>query len=112
MADQIQADWERLLAAERHLQALVPGSVLVGGARAALADLDEYYPQENGASVLAEVVERLSAADPVDKAKVDLSSYKGLAAPWNDWAHLTARGRDWARVLADLLLRSGPEKNA
>jgi hypothetical protein len=25
-------DWERLLAAERHLQALVPGTVLVGGA--------------------------------------------------------------------------------
>ncbi len=29
-------DWERLLAAERHLQHLVPGSVLVGGTAAAL----------------------------------------------------------------------------
>ncbi len=29
-------DWERLLAAERHLQLLVPGSVLVGGTAAAL----------------------------------------------------------------------------
>jgi hypothetical protein len=29
-------EWERLLAAERHLQALVPGSVLVGGTAAAL----------------------------------------------------------------------------
>jgi hypothetical protein len=29
-------DWERLLAAERHLQMLVPGSVLVGGTAAAL----------------------------------------------------------------------------
>jgi hypothetical protein len=29
-------DWERLLAAERHLQALVPGSVLVGGTAAAI----------------------------------------------------------------------------
>lgn len=29
-------DWERLLAAERHLQALLPGSVLVGGTAAAL----------------------------------------------------------------------------
>jgi len=29
-------DWERLLAAERHLQYLVPGSVLVGGTAAAL----------------------------------------------------------------------------
>ena len=29
-------EWERLLSAERHLQALVPGSVLVGGTAAAL----------------------------------------------------------------------------
>src|SRR5262249_24920870 len=29
-------DWEKLLAAERHLQALVPGRVLVGGTAAAL----------------------------------------------------------------------------
>jgi len=29
-------DWERLLAAERHVQRLVPGSVLVGGTAAAL----------------------------------------------------------------------------
>ena len=29
-------DWERLLAAERHLQALVPGAVLVEGTAAAL----------------------------------------------------------------------------
>jgi len=29
-------DWERLLAAERHLQALLPGTVLVGGSAAAL----------------------------------------------------------------------------
>jgi len=29
-------DWEKLLAAERHLQALVPGAVLVGGTAAAI----------------------------------------------------------------------------
>src|ERR1051325_2997301 len=29
-------DWERLLAAERHLQALLPGTVLVGGSAAIL----------------------------------------------------------------------------
>jgi hypothetical protein len=29
-------DWERLLAAERHLQAILPGAVLVGGTAAAL----------------------------------------------------------------------------
>ena len=33
MADQL-ADWERVLSAERHLQALLPGTVLVGGTAA------------------------------------------------------------------------------
>jgi hypothetical protein len=33
---EVLPDWERLLAAERHLQALVPGTVLVGGTAAAL----------------------------------------------------------------------------
>ncbi len=36
MAEQQPAEWERLLAAERHLQYLVPGAVLVGGTAAAL----------------------------------------------------------------------------
>jgi hypothetical protein len=35
-ADERLPDWERLLAAERHLQALIPGTVLVGGTAAAL----------------------------------------------------------------------------
>lgn len=36
MTEESLQDWERLLAAERHLQALVPGAVLVGGTAAAL----------------------------------------------------------------------------
>jgi hypothetical protein len=36
MSEEPRSDWERLLAAERHLQALVPGAVLVGGTAAAL----------------------------------------------------------------------------
>jgi hypothetical protein len=75
------------------------------GARAAMRTLDELYPQASGASVLAEVVERLGAARPVDVLEIDLESYKGLKPPWNDWRHLTERGRFWARILGDLLLR-------
>src|SRR6266545_1270632 len=70
------------------------------GARAALRSLDELYPQPSGASVLAEVVERLGAAQPVDALEIELRSYKGLKAPWNDWSHLSDRGRSWARILA------------
>lgn len=74
------------------------------GARAALRRLDEIYPQPSGASVLAEVVERLGSAQPVDVAAIDLASYRGLRPPWNDWQHVTSRGRFWGRVLAALLL--------
>lgn len=74
------------------------------GARAALASLDRLYPQPSGASVLAEVGERLAAAAPPDLAEIDLSAYRGLRPPWNDWRHVAARGRAWARVVADLAL--------
>ena len=74
------------------------------GARRALADLDEIYPQDNGASVLSEVVERLGAAEPVDAAKIELAGYRGLVAPWNDWHHLAERGRAWARSLTAMFL--------
>lgn len=74
-------------------------------ARAALRDLDEYYPQLTGASVLAELAERLAAARPSDAAEIDLRSYRGLVEPWNDWEHLRRRGRHWAQVVADLVLK-------
>ena len=73
-------------------------------ARETLATLDEIYRQETGASPLVEVVERLAGAAPSDAAEIDLRSYKGLVAPWNDWGHLAARGRHWAGVLAAGLL--------
>jgi len=80
------------------------------GARIALQSLDELYPQPNGASVLAEVIERLSAAQPVDAAEIDLATYRGLKPPWNDWSYVADRGRHWARKLADLLLGGSKEE--
>ncbi len=73
-------------------------------AREAFVSFDEIYAQPSGASPLAEVVERLAAAAPGDRPEVDLASYKGLVAPWNDWSHLASRGRHWAAVLAAGLL--------
>ena len=81
-----------------------------GGVRSALDPLDEIYPQTSGASVLSEVTERLGEAQPVDAAKVDLTSYRALEPPWNDWRYVVAKGRAWARVLADLLLASRGEE--
>lgn len=77
------------------------------GVRAALAPLDQIYRQENGASVLAEVAERLGEGRPRDASEIDLATYRGLEPPWNDWQYLISRGRHWARVVADLLLAGG-----
>lgn len=73
-------------------------------ARAAFAPFDDIYRQETGASPLVEVIERLSGAAPSDAEAIDLLTYKGLLAPWNDWGHLATRGRHWAGVLAAGLL--------
>ena len=72
--------------------------------RAALAPFDRIYRQLSGASPLAEVAERLVAAAPIDRVGVDLSSYRGLVAPWNDWKHLVARAAAWAPVVASVAL--------
>lgn len=83
---------------------------LDAGVVAAFREFDALYAQDNGWSPLAEVVERLSAAAPADSAVVDLGTYKGLVAPYNDWTHLAARGRHWAQVLARVTLdQAGPE---
>jgi len=70
----------------------------------AFASFDGLYAQPSGASPMVEVVERLAASAPSDTAAVDLGTYKGIIPPWNDWAHLSARGRHWAQVLATSLL--------
>ena len=74
------------------------------GALGALRGLDALYEQDNGASVIVEVVDRLARAEPADQARIDLSSYRGLKAPWNDWDHLTTLGRHFATLLAPLAL--------
>jgi len=74
------------------------------GVARALDELDAIYEQPTGSSVVAEVSERLAAAEPSDRASVDLRTYKGLRAPWDDWTHVVARGRHFASVLARLAL--------
>lgn len=72
------------------------------GVRKALGPLDEIYPQPGGASVLAELVERLGEAQLVDSGSIHLATYRGLKPPWNDWQYVVARGRHWAQALARL----------
>jgi hypothetical protein len=74
-------------------------------ADAALVSFDALYRQPGGASPLSEVAEHLAAARPSDLATLDLTNYRGLSAPWNDWAHLQSRGRTWASVVARVALQ-------
>ncbi len=78
------------------------------GVRDALRSLDELYPQPTGASVLAEVAERLAAAAPSDRASVEFATYKGIRAPWNDWGHVSRAGRRWAPIAARIAMEERP----
>jgi hypothetical protein len=77
------------------------------GEEAALASLrsfDDIYQQASGVSPLAEVGERLAGGAPRDRLDIDLSQYRGLRSPWNDWRHVLACGRRWAQVVARIAL--------
>jgi hypothetical protein len=74
------------------------------GVVAALRPFDAIYRQPADVSPLAEVAERLAAASPRDLAEIDLTRYRGLQPPWNDWTHLVERGRIWAPVAARVAL--------
>lgn len=71
---------------------------------AALRPFDAIYEQLGGASPLSEVAERLAAGRPSDLAQVDLASYRGLQPPWDDWDHVTARGRVWSAEVARIAM--------
>ncbi|MEP0774189.1 MAG: hypothetical protein HRF46_07485 [Acidobacteriota bacterium] len=79
------------------------------GVPAALRPFDDIYSQAPGVSVLAEVVDRLARASPVDRARVELATYRGVRPPWNDWEYVTAAGRRWAVALARLVLEQREE---
>ncbi len=77
------------------------------GARAAFSEFDDIYRQDSASSPLVEVVERLARAAPMDAPEVELATYRRLVPPWNEWAHVAARGRSFAAALASLALGDG-----
>lgn len=58
---------------------------------AALLNLDVLYPQENGESVLQQLIKQLSAPLPYDLDEINLEEYKGLAAAWQEWAAVVSQ---------------------
>jgi hypothetical protein len=63
-----------------------------------------YVRGPQAGSPLVELIDRLGLARPGDLAAIELESYKGVVAPWNDWSHVAERGRSWAARLSALAM--------
>jgi hypothetical protein len=70
---------------------------------AALQSMNELYREfaGEGGDMLTTVVVKLTNPDPYDLTDLDLSEYKGIVAPWNDWRTVEKQ----CRALAVALLR-------
>ena len=82
------------------------GEASLAGAFSSFNEIYERGPE--GGVPLMELVDRLAAARPADRAAVDLATYKGIQTPWNGWPFLEARSRFWAGRLSALVLGSEP----
>ena len=69
---------------------------------AALESMNDLYGEFAGEAgdVLTTLVVKLANPEPYDLTDVDLSEYKGIVAPWNDWRSVTAQ---CAKLAASIL---------
>lgn len=81
---------------------------LANSARA-LERMNELYAEfaGEGGDMLLSVIVKLSNPDPYDLSDVDLTEYKGIVAPWNNWRAVEKQ----CHVLAATLLKN-PRKAA
>jgi hypothetical protein len=75
----------------------------LGKSARALDSLNELYAEfaGEGGDMLSTVVVKLSNPDPYDLTDVDLSEYKGIVAPWNDWRAVERHCRSLAVALLE-----------
>ena len=73
----------------------------------AIEKMRELYREFAGevGDILISVVARLAKPEPYDLTEVDLSEYKGIVAPWNDWRAVERQ----CRSLATEMLKKAPE---
>jgi hypothetical protein len=59
----------------------------------ALERMNELYAEfeDEAGNVLTAVAVKLSVPDPYDLTDIDLSEYKGIVAPWNNWRAVQAQ---------------------
>lgn len=69
----------------------------------ALERMNELYAEfaGEGGDMLGTLLVKLSNPDPYDLTQVDLSEYKGIIAPWNDWQSVVSQCRSLAVALLD-----------
>ena len=72
-----------------------------------MADLYAEFAGEMG-DILVSVVVKLASPDPYDLSDVDLTEYKGIIAPWNDWRAVAGA----CRALASALLTTPGRRTA
>jgi hypothetical protein len=68
---------------------------------AALERMNEFYAEfkDKAGDLLTAVVVKLSLPDPYDLTDIDLSEYKGIVAPWNNWRAVQAQCTSLAGAL-------------
>jgi hypothetical protein len=69
---------------------------------AALANLDELYPQPSGESALQQLQVQLAHPLPYDLDETNLAEYRRLDPKWQDWQRVSQRG---ATIAADIFRR-------
>lgn len=70
----------------------------------ALKPMNELYGEfaGEGGDMLTSLVSRLAAPDPYDLTDVDLTEYKGIIEPWDDWGAVENQCRNVAEAILDL----------
>ena len=68
---------------------------------AALERMNELYAEfkDEAGDLLTTVAVKLSLPDPYDLTDIDLSEYKGIVAPWNNWRAVQAQCTSLAAAL-------------
>ncbi len=90
------AAWRGLVAAlSRHLG--------LRKSAAALERMNGLYAEfaGEGGDMLGSVIVELAKPYPYDLTEIDLSEYKGIVAPWNDWRSVERQCRSLAAALLD-----------
>lgn len=69
----------------------------------ALDRMSELYAEfaGEGGDLLGTLVVKLSNPDPYDLSQVELTEYKGIVAPWNDWQSVVGQCRSLALALLE-----------